>query len=215
MTTIRQAAPLTVEAYETYKKNNFSAETIMEAHGMDTDHFSEWLEANKLKGKRFIASSSSVDSNTLINILKNDSEGVYDAFRPPYKQILTNLVERPSVALDADNRISLIEVERNESIFNTAWLEERHVQDTDIINNLRAELEKEKARGDRFCDEIVETRRKLVEENAKVINLTAQIKRQDELLIAADRDRKLLFMTMEKATELNKQIQASVEGGEF
>lgn len=215
MTTIRQAAPLTVELYETYKLNGFAAETIMEAHGMDTDHFSEWLEANKLKGKRFIASSSSVDSNTLVNILKNESEDVYDAFRPPYKQILTNLVAHPTDALNGENRLSLIEAERDESIFNAAWLEERHVQDTDVIDNLRAELEKEKARGDRFCDEIVETRRKLVEENAKVINLTAQIKRQDELLIAADRDRKLLFSVMEKAVEQNKRIQASVEGGEF
>lgn len=89
------------------------------------------------------------------------------------------------------------------------WLEERHVKDTAEMDEVNKEIAYQKKRGNQRCDELMIERRKNQSLYAENQNLLAQVKRQDELLVAADRDHKLLFAVMDKAVEQNKKI---VEG---
>lgn len=139
----------------------------------------------------------------------------YEIFNAAELETLGGLSVGEPSPIPLNNETNLLQLRIDELEKEKVWLEERHVREGANADELRTELAKAKERGNDFCDRMLAAERMYREESTKVINLTAQIKRQDELLIAADRDRRLLFMTMEKAVEQNKQIQASVESGEF
>ena len=166
---------------------------------------------------------------------KNDTQPARPILSPSDIQTLAQSIKRPEAALNEEyegalsvgspqmgkvplnpiNNIDLTKMENDEMQQQIIWLEERHVKDGAELDEMRAKYQAEKARGNKFCDDMIRARRQYTESEAKVTNLLEQIKRQDELLIAADRDSKLLFMTMEKAVELDKRMQVAVEGGEY
>ncbi len=105
--------------------------------------------------------------------------------------------------------VNMHAIENAELRTQIKWLEERHVKDTAEMDKVNEEIAYQKKRGNQRCDELMIERRKNQKLYAENQNLLAEVKRQDELLIAADRDSKLLFAIMEKAVEQNKNI---VEG---
>lgn len=105
--------------------------------------------------------------------------------------------------------VNMHAIENAELQTQIKWLEERHVKDTADMDKVNEEIAYQKKRGNQRCDELMIERRKNQKLYAENQNLLDQVKRQDELLIAADRDSKLLFAVMEKAVEQNKKI---VEG---
>ncbi len=105
--------------------------------------------------------------------------------------------------------VNMHAIENAELQTQIKWLEERHVKDTADMDKVNEEIAYQKKRGNQRCDELMIERRKNQKLYAENQNLLAQVKRQDELLIAADRDSKLLFAVMAKAVEQNKKI---VEG---
>lgn len=137
--------------------------------------------------------------------LNDEYEGALSVGNPQTSQVPLNPI----------NYIDLTAVENGELKAELAALEERHVKDGAELDAMRGKYHAEKTHNARHCDELVAERRKNKELDAQNRNLLAQLKRQDELLVAADRDRKLLFALMEKAVEQNKQIQVAVEGGEY
>lgn len=89
---------------------------------------------------------------------------------------------------------------------NKVWFEERHMQDGERFYKLEFELQEankqryaEIKRGNDWCDRY----RDLEAEN---LRLKAEMAKQDELLVKAAKNEQLLFMTMNKATELYGRV---------
>lgn len=130
---------------------------------------------------------SLVRANKAAGYENNDMPG---AFVPIPEQIRVGLFGTAVVSPVDDSEHTSID-----------YLNERHCQDTETIHQLQLQLKQEKERGNNFCDRMITAERLYREENAKVINLQSEVKKQDEALIRYAKLEDYLFQTMQVAQD--------------
>lgn len=135
-------------------------------------------------------------SNKAAGYERNDMP---DTFVPIPEHIVKEMFGTPVHAPVDDNEHPTIDAEDYNDQLN--WFSERHCKDTETIHQLQLQLKQEKERGDNIAYELVTARRLHREENAKVLNLQSEVKKQDEALIRYAKLEDYLFQTMQVAQD--------------